>query len=283
MDIVDPHLHFFNHTDGDYTWLSPHNPPFWPDKAELHRPALPHLLPGHGPVNIAGFVHIEAGFDNARPWREIHWLNRVCRRPFKAVACIGLAGNAFHPQLDALRQLPSVSGVRDILDDAAADMLSRPAIRHRLRQLGEAGLSFDAQLHLGDRNAVRQLSRLLEDNPQLQVIINHAGFPPQEAEGLRQWRSGLRTVAAFPNVAIKLSGWEMAQRDWQWSFVRTVTDEVLSLFDRSQVMVASNYPLCRWRMPYRQLWQGYLRLIPEPLQRTLLHDNACHWYGLTTR
>lgn len=281
MDIVDPHLHFFNHAEGDYAWLSPHNPPFWPDKAALHKPALPHLLPAHGPVSVAGFVHIEAGFDNAHPWREIHWLNRICRRPFKAVACIDLTGNDFHPQLDALRQLPSVSGVRDILDEAAADILARPVVRHRFRALATAGLSFDAQLDMCDRNAVRQLCRLLEATPQLPVIINHAGLVPHEAEGYRQWRRNLRDVAEFPNVAIKLSGWEMLQRNWHWPFVQGVMEAVLREFDLSQVMLASNYPLCRWRMPYRQLWQGYLRLVPAPLQRALLRDNACRWYGLT--
>ena len=229
---------------------------------------------------MAGFVHIEAGFDNTRPWREIHWLNRVCDRPFKAVACIDLTGNGFHPQLDALRQLPSVSGVREILDDAAGDILSRPAIRHRLRRLAEAGLSFDAQLHLHDRNTVQQLCQLLEDTPQLRVIINHAGFAPKESAEYRQWQRGLRALAAFPNVAIKLSGWEMGQRQWQWSFVQKVLDDVLGVVDRSQVMLASNYPLCRWRMPYRQLWQGYMRLLPESSQQALLHDNACRWYGL---
>ncbi|GGW80379.1 amidohydrolase family protein [Alteromonas halophila] len=280
MKIVDPHLHFFNPDEGDYHWLAPQNPPFWPDKHRLWEPALPHLLPVAGEPAVAGFVHIEAGFDNQRPWREIHWLNRVCRLPFKAVAGIDLTGSAFNAQLAALCQMNSVVGVRYILDDNAAQILSAPQTIHRLQAIAAAGLSFDAQFALSDRHAVKALCHVLEKTPALRVIINHGGVPVPKGGAQRDWRAGLKTLAQYPQVAIKLSGWEMQQRDWQWQHVQHVLETVLTHVDTSRVMLASNYPLCRWRMPYASLWQGYRRLLPPALQQPLLAANACHWYQL---
>lgn len=32
MKFIDPHIHLFNLALGQYQWLKPENPPFWPDK-----------------------------------------------------------------------------------------------------------------------------------------------------------------------------------------------------------------------------------------------------------
>ena len=66
MDILDPHLHLFNLKSGDYHWLSPDNPPFWSDKAVIAKNFNESHLLLSTPFNLKGFVHIEAGFDNAQ-------------------------------------------------------------------------------------------------------------------------------------------------------------------------------------------------------------------------
>ncbi len=183
-------------------------------------------------------------------------------------------------QLDALCALPAVTGVRHILDEHAGEVLTHPVVRHRFAQLATAGLSFDAQLNLSDQGAAPSLAALAERNPQLRIIINHAGFPPADAQGYRLWLRALRALADCENVAIKLSGWEMTRRNWHWSHMVQVTTDVLETFAPTAVMLASNYPLCRWTHPYAALWQGYARHLPAHWHRPLMLDNARHWYRL---
>ena len=95
------------------------------------------------------------------------------------------------------------------------------------------------------------------------------------------WRNNLRYLAETGQVAFKFSGLEMQERNWQWPRASFMLNTLLETVEISQLMFASNYPLCQWRMPYEKLWQGYLD-ITAPLsdeQKTALFSlNAKHWY-----
>ncbi|HCM48032.1 MAG TPA: hypothetical protein DIS98_11195, partial [Colwellia sp.] len=67
INIIDPHLHLFSHSRGDYHWLKSENPPFWPDKHLLQQNFYIEDLNKalvNEEIKLKGFVHIEAGFDN---------------------------------------------------------------------------------------------------------------------------------------------------------------------------------------------------------------------------
>ena len=50
-----------------------------------------------------------------------------------------------------------------------------------------------------------------------QIIINHTGMPlDRDPEGLAAWRSGMRALAACPNVAVKISGLGMVIITGPW-------------------------------------------------------------------
>ena len=128
MKFIDPHVHFFDRAKGEYQWLRADHPPWWPDKAIINRDFSPEDILNHLPKHMTclGFVHIEAGFDNAQPWREIAWLESKITQPFKSIACIDLtiAPNEFEKQLSTLMTFQSVVGVRHILDAAYDTILN---------------------------------------------------------------------------------------------------------------------------------------------------------------
>ena len=134
MKIIDPHLHLFNLAQGDYQWLKADNPPFWPDKKIIVKNVTEKELHLSAPFEMAGFVHIEAGFDNQQPWREIAWLESTCSLPFKSIAGINLLlpTNEFQQALKKLNGYKSVVGVRDILDENAFEYLSNPQVQKNL-------------------------------------------------------------------------------------------------------------------------------------------------------
>ncbi len=70
-------MHFFDLAIGKYQWLKADQPPLWADKSKLRRNYLPKdlLNESHTELDIQGLVHIEAGFDNDHPERELQWLS----------------------------------------------------------------------------------------------------------------------------------------------------------------------------------------------------------------
>ena len=74
-NIIDPHVHFFNLLDGQYTWLQGSNPPAWPNLEKIKRPISAQQLANSTDFKLKGLVHIEAGFDNSAPIKELNWLS----------------------------------------------------------------------------------------------------------------------------------------------------------------------------------------------------------------
>ena len=313
--IIDPHLHFFELTQGDYQWLKEGKAPFWPDKAKLRHNFHEKSLLLDQDVELAGFVHIEAGFDNAKPWREIEWLESSCILPFKAVAGIDLTleRDAFIAQVQQLKRYQSVVGCRHILDDEAFELLSQKRVQDNLAHLADSQLSFDLQMSLSDKAAVGLLLAILEDLPTLRLIINHAGWPPftsniafdtkdelfkKKRQEWKEWQEGLIAFSKLEQCAIKCSGWEMAARDYQASWQLRVITECIKAFGDKRVMLASNFPLVLFSKEYSELWQSYLSIglkcesastgeqaltLNQEQITALTCANAAYWYKLKVK
>ena len=282
---IDPHIHFFALSEGRYDWLKPANAPFWPDKMVIAKLTTEHMLYRASLGRLGGFVHIEAGFDNERPWREIAFLERHCTLPFRSIGCIDLTGNTVGSHIDKLNNYLSVRGLRHILDDEAEALLRTPKVKWGLHHMASQGLSFEAQLNLADSNAVRALLTVLEQTPALNVAINHAAIAPIEVKSFafKTWRQNIRDLNETEQVVFKFSGLEMQDRHWLWQRASYVFETLLDTVGTDHMMFASNYPLCQWRMPYAALWHGFVDMT-TPLSVTqkaaLLYGNAKQWYGI---
>jgi L-fuconolactonase len=282
--IIDPHLHLFNMQKGDYAWLKPQNPPFWPDKHLVNKNFVEAELILKPPNQLAAFVHIEAGFDNQQPWREIDWLQQHCSLPFTSVAFADITATTFTEHIDLLKQRKSVVGIRHILDEQAAEILSSTLIQGHFSLLAEMEFSFDAQLSLTDTQAVERLIALASKHKAVRIIINHAGWAPAENNVYerKQWKLNLSKIAKCENIAIKLSGWEMSSRTWQSQHISIVIQDCLALLGEIRVMLASNFPLCLFSMSYTDLWNTYAALpeISAQCFEKISFKNAKYWYRL---
>ena len=176
MKIIDPHVHLIDLQKGDYHWLKKQNPPFWSDKQRINVSVSESELFLTDP--LAGFVHIEAGFDNKQPWREIEWLEQTCSLPFKSVACADITHKVFSKHVFTLSQYASVVGIRHILDEQAANILSTPNTLTHIKLLAEHQLSFDAQFNIQDSAAAFKM--LGEAEKSLKIVV----YPHGKPEGL---------------------------------------------------------------------------------------------------
>lgn len=282
---VDPHIHLFALDEGQYNWLKPTNAPFWADKKSIAKNTTEAMLHRASLGQLCGFVHIEAGYDNSRPWREIAFLERHCTLPFRSVGCIDLAGTSVGSHIDKLGLYSSVRGLRHILDDDAETLLRAPKVKWALGHMASKGLSFDAQFNIADSSAVVALLNVLEQNPALKVAINHAALAPLDKNSLafRTWRQNTRVLNETGQVAFKFSGLEMQERRWHWQRANYIFETLLDTVGTNQIMFASNFPLCQWRMPYAALWHGFSDMtapLSEIQKAALLSINAKQWYDI---
>lgn len=278
IKILDAHLHLLDLQAGQYGWLKPENPPFWPDKSAIANNVDEADIALQSPLQLAGFVHIEAGFDNQAPWREIDWLAAHCEHSFKAVAGFELQSNTAQNLISTLLKRPQVSGVRHILDERASEILTLPQTLSNFDLLQSAALSFDVQMSLYDHHGVCALLKAAQQFPQLVFIVNHAGFPLSSSPQIQDWLDAIQTIAGCENMLIKLSGWEMHQRQWQTQRVSPLIAHIHNAFGSQRVMLGSNFPLCLWRMPYQRYWETLISLIPSECTDAYTHQNAQHWY-----
>lgn len=282
--IIDPHLHLFNLQKGDYAWLKPQNPPFWPDKHIINKNFFEADVCLHLPQQLAGFVHIEAGFDNPQPWREIDWLQQHCSLPFASVAFADITATTFVEHIELLKQRKSVVGIRHILDEQAEQILTSELIDQHFGLLSQYEFSFDAQLSLADAPAIEQLFKLATKHKSVRIIINHGGAPPTKNDvySQRKWKLNLQKLSQCENVAIKLSGWEMSNRAWQPQHAANVVQDCIATLGDTRVMLASNFPLCLLSMSYADLWNTYAVLPEISAQRfeKITFSNAKSWYCL---
>jgi L-fuconolactonase len=286
MKIIDPHLHLFNLEQGDYQWLKADNPPFWPDKKTIEQNFTEKDLQLSPSFELAGFVHIEAGFDNLQPWREIAWLENACSLPFRSIASINLLlpSNEFQQKLDKLCQYKSVVGVRDILDENAFEYLSTPVVQNNLAILAKQQLIFECQMPLTDVVATAQLVKVLNERPTLKLIINHAGFPPEKvnSETWKDWQKCLQSLSYFENISIKCSGFEMINRDYSPAWQQLVINQCLKTFGLNKTMIASNFPLCLFKANYQKTWLAHNenKQLSEAALELLCFKNAQRIYKI---
>ncbi len=134
-------------------------------------------------------------------------------------------------------------------------------------------------------SAVDKLVQLLVELPNLTVIVNHCGFPhnfgdSSDAGEITIWRNNLEQLVQFEKVAVKCSGWEMTDRNYQQQWLSDIVETCVDLFGQDRVMLASNFPLCLFSYSYQNYWQMVTQTLPAKLIDLLCNKNATKWYKL---
>ncbi|WP_409424031.1 MULTISPECIES: amidohydrolase family protein [unclassified Pseudoalteromonas] len=275
--IIDPHLHFFNFQEGKYTWLQGANPPAWSNLDKIKQPISVAELIKSTDFELAGLVHIEAGFDNNRPVKELNWLaNHIKTIPYKAIsfATINQPNNAFKLALQQLEHC-SLVGIRDITEGHDAERLLSPHCLDNLRHLSQLKLHFEAQFKVENLNITERLISYAIQISDLQIIINHTGL----AHNLANWAAAIELLAKQPNVAIKFSGFELLMLNSEQQ--SQCFKHILKHFGMQRVMFASNFPVCQININYNELWQHYRTLCNDTIiWQHLSYKNAARLYQL---
>jgi len=187
-----------------------------------------------------------------------------------------------------------------IKDCPRPQLMADRGFREGLAQLGRFGLCFDAWIY---HTQLGELVELADAFPSTTIVLNHVGAPigvaewkPKRAEVLEQWKTGLRSLAARPNVCVKVGGmgmtvfgfgFEKAARPATSSELldawRSPIDVCAEAFGSERCMFESNFPVDKQSCSYAEIWNAFklaTRGWSQDERRDLFHRTACRVYRL---
>ena len=295
IPFVDAHIHLWDLAHIRYAWLTP---PFGEDgpngsvAAIARNYGIADYRADLARWNVVGAVHVDAGADPTQALEETRWLEAIAADdglPSGVVAYAQLddrdvdtllAAHAAHPHVRGIRQIVNWH-VDPLRSYTPRDVTQDPQWQAGFAKLAAHDLSFDLQCYPAQMPGLTPLFARTSDVP---VIINHLGMPVlSDADGIADWRAGLRALAAIPHVAIKLSGLGFIVRDWTPEQVRPFVLEAIDLFGPDRCMIASDTPTDKLFAPIDRYLEAYHSItadFTDDDRRAMFGRNANRIYRL---
>lgn len=298
MRIIDPHHHLWDLERHDYPWLRPETPHPAGDLTPICQSyRLDDFLFDAAGLELVKSVHLQAEVDRRDTVAETAWLQAIADAPESRgfphgiVAFADLADPRVEATLERHCQYANLRGIRYILNYETGeplycatdrgDWLCDPQWRVGYGLLGSYGLSFDLQILWQQMADALDLARAFPDT---QIILNHTGMPrKRNAHYLEAWRNGMRTLAAAPNVATKISGLFMFHHDWTPEVLRPFVLDTIDIFGTDRCMFASNFPVDKLHADYRAIWATFDQITADfsaGERGKLFYGNAVRFYRL---
>jgi len=292
-DIVDAHHHIWR--QADLPWLSgPMQPrifgPYEPIRRDYSIQEYLGDLAGSG---VTRSVYVQTNWANDRFEDEAAWVQRTADEhgwPHAIVAYAYLGVDDVRPQLDRLTRYPLVRGVRMQLHwhenplyrfAERANLAADPKVRRNVDRLADYGWSFDLQVFAGQMPGAAELA---ESCPKVTFVLQHAGMLEDlSPAGWAQWRTGMRELAARPNVVSKLSALGTFIHRNDPEHIAAVVKETVGIFGPTRCLFGSNFPIEKLWTRYSDLVAAYRRALEpfgEAAARAVLHDTAARIYRL---
>ncbi len=272
--IVDAHLHFWNLTKAEYSWLVPEYGPIY---ANLEAPDVePHLIAN----GIDKTVIVQA----ANSYEDTAYMLEVADRHAWAGGVVGwvdLRAEDVRSQLRRYAARPKFKGVRHIVhDEPDVEFMLTPEFRRGIGALAEFGLTYDLLVRPAHLPAALKLAR---DFPQQLFVIDHLAKPPIRTREFSPWRGDLASLARCENVFCKLSGMvtETHWRGWKPEDFAAYLDVVFDAFGAERLMIGSDWPVCTLSGDYRSVMEIVLRYIerlPLPMRGWVLGGSCARFY-----
>jgi L-fuconolactonase len=233
--IIDSHVHVLEQSRAFPFDSSAAFPPFVTPKAVLTPEALIELMKANGVALTVLIQHICYRWDNS-------YLADVLKRypdKFKGVCRVNPEDPAAPEHLSMAVQEQGFRGVRiSPFEDARFDWIRGPLMLPLWRRCNELKVPMTI---LTDHSRLKDLLPLIEQNPDLVVVIDHmADIRPEMSTALR----GLLDLARYPGVFIKISHlWSISHRDYPYADAQDQVKRVYDAFGPRRIMWATDYPV----------------------------------------
>ena len=284
--FVDTHHHLWDLDTLPYAWLTgdgaPSETDYLGDYAAIRENYLiEDLLADYRPQNVIKSVHIQADFTGPDPTVETRWIQAIADVhgfPHGIVAHTDFRSPYVGEELDRHCENPNMRGIRMMGHD---HLLDEPDFRRGVAELARRGLSFDLSWEWEHAESGLRLARSFPDT---WIILTHTGAPYERSvEYFRHWRSGMKTLAEAPNIAVKISGLGMRDRHWTFDSIRPWILETIDIFGVERCMFGTNWPVDRLYSTFETLLGAYRKVIADFSLREqvrLFSQNAERYYRI---
>jgi L-fuconolactonase len=312
LPICDPHHHFFDR----------------PNLRYMTEELLADINSGHN-ITSTVFIECHAGYrqegpEEMRPVGETEFVQKLSTKGGNGTTAIAagivsnanlMLGKAVEPVLAAHIKAgkDNFCGIRG---NAASDPhteLSSPMsppkgilLDERFREgffyLEKYNLSFDVWMYFHQMRELADLARAFPNTP---MILNHIGGPiltgpyiGKDEEVWAEWRGGIKTLAEYSNVVVKLGGIGMPIYGFGWDKHAVPPDSVeiaeamspyllycIEHFGVDRCMFESNFPVDKVSYSYNVIWNAFKRVakgFSQDEKTALFHDTAVRAYRLNS-
>lgn len=288
--IIDTHVHFFDlqHPDLKYIWLEPDF--VHPDLGNIDamkslRYDMEALWAEARFADIEAFVHVQAALGSADPVDETRWLTAMHEgtpAPFTIVAHADLGSDDAQRQLDGHSESPYFVGIRDFASEPyIASGETSAQFESSLTDLAKRELVFDLDCGWQNMGKARALA---ERHPELQVVLEHIGFPRRrDDEYFQSWRKAIQDLSQAQNVVCKVSGVGMTDPRGVYADYEPWITTCLEAFGADRCVVGSNWPLDRIVSSYdaaMSIYRDAAAALTASEQSSFFSENARRIYRL---
>ncbi|MBA2396592.1 MAG: amidohydrolase family protein [Ktedonobacteraceae bacterium] len=279
--IIDTHMHLWNPEHLRMSWLDGDailNQPYGVDVYAEQTMGLP----------IEAMVFVECAVEPHYALLEAQWAVACAQTDARiqgiVAACPVEFGLRARTYIEALVRLGTlIKGVRrNIQDEKDPNFCLQSDFIRGVQLLADYSLSFDLCIRHQQLSAV---TALVQQCPDTQFILDHLGKPNVKEHLLDPWRDQLRELAAFPNVACKVSGLvtEADITAWNIDDLAPYVMHVLEVFGEDRVTFGGDWPVILHASSYRR-WletlQTLTAMLTEEAKKKIWYENAYRIYRI---
>ena len=273
---IDSHQHFWKFDPVRDAWITP-------DMQAIRRDFSPKdlkpLLDDHG---IDGCIAVQADQSDDETAFLLHLAenNSFIKG---VVGWIDLRAPDLETRLGTYSSRRLLKGFRHIVQgETDPAFLGRPDFLRGVKMLHRYGYTYDILIYQHQLPMAVEFVRECPDQP---FVVDHIAKPLISNGVWEEWASGMRKIAAFPNVMCKVSGM-VTEADWhQWKpdDFRVYLDVVTEAFGPGRLMYGSDWPVCLVAASYAkqfELVEKYFSSFSEEERSAVFGMNAVRFYKL---
>ena len=274
MRVIDAHVHLWDPGRLRYSWL---------DGTELDRLIDASTLRAASGT-VTDFVVVQADCADTQGLAEVEWLVEQSGELPGLRGIVAFAplerGAEVRDYLDALRAIPSVVGVRRLIQDERPGFAVADRFLDGVAALADFELTFDVCVRSGQLGEVIEL---VSRTPDVQFVLDHVGKPRIGADPSR-WRLQIAELAARRNIVCKLSGLmtEIVSGPTGVEAVEPFLSYALAEFGPDRCLFGSDWPVMTAAATYSEWLDVVIRLVPgEDERRAVMAGTAERVYELS--
>ncbi len=274
--VVDAHNHYWVVGQSELNWMDDSN-----RDTLLHTFLPADLKPHMDDAGVHRSVIVEAGM----AWPEQLWYLDLCDEydfVVGVIANLDLTASDLESKLDELGQSPWFKGIRagaENMSDTA--WLARDDVRRGIRTVISRGHIVELLVRTPHLPHVPAIAR---ENDGGRLIVDHMAKPPFESGDLSAWQEGMRALAPYKHLRVKVSGLlTESPSPPRTEVIQPAVDLVLDTFEVERLIWGSDWPVALLAAGYEDTFTRVTRALhrlSDDERAAVLGGNAVEFYEL---